>query len=76
LQLCNYGSAVDAGIFDKSDFKAMLDAGGLNLPEAANLPNSEIKAPYYFVWRCRVSSFEEHDEALSNIKFGSSKPYL
>ena len=45
----NYGADSDVRIFGRSDFLRLLEAGALNLPADAALPNSERVLPYFFV---------------------------
>lgn len=45
-----YGSNHDAGVFARSEFGESFSKGELNIPEGqANLPGSETKVPFFFV---------------------------
>ncbi|KAL1489235.1 hypothetical protein ABEB36_014168 [Hypothenemus hampei] len=44
-----YGSQSDGGIFRNSIFGQRLDCNNMNIPNERNLPNSNIKFPFFFV---------------------------
>ncbi|XP_067139028.1 uncharacterized protein [Centruroides vittatus] len=45
----HYGSESDGGVFQKCTFGKKIISQTLNLPKDANLPNSNVTFPYYFV---------------------------
>jgi hypothetical protein len=45
----SFGSSRDAGIYDRSPFKDMLEDGSLNFPPPECLPNSQIKLPFFII---------------------------
>lgn len=50
VEIGAYGSESDGGILSRSEFGRALDERNLNLPnESPNLPNTNIKVPYFFV---------------------------
>ncbi|XP_067122841.1 uncharacterized protein [Centruroides vittatus] len=45
----HYGSESDGGVFQKCTFGKKIINQTINLPKDANLPNSDVSFPYYFV---------------------------
>lgn len=49
VDIGNYGSQSDGGVFSRSHFGIKLKNKNLNLPQQSRMPNSEISLPYFFI---------------------------
>ena len=45
----DYGSDSDGRVFERSDFREMLDNGTLGIPPAAPLPGTQLMSEHFFI---------------------------
>ncbi|KMQ85767.1 nuclease harbi1 [Lasius niger] len=69
VDIGDYGSMSDGGIWAESALGSALEEGSVDLPLSCLLPNSNIMFPHFFCGGRSLSIEDTHDAAISKERF-------